>query len=74
MMSCVGYDVNFRLVVASLFQGFSRSFTTFHIHPVVVSVYVISEELDKPYESNNLHIKVTGTWILCIRSTIGRRE
>jgi hypothetical protein len=61
MMSCVGYDVNFRFIVPGFLECFGRGFTPFYIHPVVVSVYTISEELDEPYENNNSHMKVTGT-------------
>lgn len=42
MMSGVGYDVDFGLVVPGLLECFSRGFTTFNVHPVVVSVYQIS--------------------------------
>ena len=74
MMSGVGYDVDFGLVITGLLECFGRGFAALYVHPVVVSVYWISHDLDDKYQEVYLHMKVTGTWILCTRSTMGKRE
>ena len=72
MMSSVGYDVDFRLVVSCFLECFRRGFTTFYVHPVVVAVCPSAGDMGESRKS--LHMNVTGTCILWIRSTIGKRE
>jgi hypothetical protein len=64
--------VDFGLVVARLFEGFSRGFAALYVHPVVIAVCRSARHGFRVFLS--LHMKVTGTLTLWILSTIGSLE